>query len=138
MLKDMRIGPKIAISISVLMILIFVTFTSITVIKTRNASKIQASHMAEEMASRYGNQVKNSIEKALDASKAGAAVFMSFSNFGDRFDRELADDVIKKLTLSDPMFFGTQVVMEPNALDGRDAEYKGTKEWYGPNGEYGP
>ncbi|WP_031481266.1 methyl-accepting chemotaxis protein [Maridesulfovibrio frigidus] len=138
MLKDMRIGPKIAISISVLMILIFVAFTSITVIKTRNSSRIQASHMAEEMASRYGNQVKNNIEKALDASQAGAAVFMAFSNFGDRFDRDLADDIIKKLTLSDPMFFGTQVVMEPNALDGRDAEYKGTKAWYGPNGEYGP
>ncbi|MBI9112936.1 methyl-accepting chemotaxis protein [Maridesulfovibrio ferrireducens] len=138
MLKNLRIGPKIAISMSVLMILIFVTFTSITVTKTRQISRDQATEMAEEMAARYGNQVKNNIEKALDAALAGSAAFMSFSSYGHNLDREMADHFIQQLTLSDPMFFGTQVVMEPNALDGRDAEYKGTKAWYGPNGEYGP
>ncbi|SDK37861.1 methyl-accepting chemotaxis sensory transducer with Cache sensor [Maridesulfovibrio ferrireducens] len=138
MLKNLRIGPKIAISMSVLMILIFVTFTSITVTKTRQISRDQATDMAEEMAARYGNQVKNNIEKALDAALAGSAAFISFSSYGHNLDREMADHFIQQLTLSDPMFFGTQVVMEPNALDGRDAEYKGTKEWYGPNGEYGP
>ncbi|SMF27894.1 methyl-accepting chemotaxis protein [Desulfovibrio gilichinskyi] len=138
MFKNLKIGPKIAIGISVLVILIFVTFTSITVTKTRQMSRNQAMEMADEMAIRYGNQVKNNIEKALDASKAGAAAFITFSDFDDKFDRTLADNFIKQLTLSDPTFFGIQVVFEPNKFDGRDADYKGTKEWYGPNGEYGP
>lgn len=138
MFKNLKIGPKITIGISVLVILIFVTFTTIAVTKTRQISRTQAVEMADEMASRYGNQIKNNIEKALDASKAGAAAFITFSNFGDRLDRTLADNFIKQLTLSDPTFFGIQVVFEPNMLDGRDAEYKGTKKWYGPNGEYGP
>ncbi|WP_419781276.1 methyl-accepting chemotaxis protein [Maridesulfovibrio sp.] len=137
MFKNMRIGTKIALSISALMILIFIAFTSIIVTKTREASIKSAQEIANEMAGKYGNEVKGIIEKALDASKAGAAAFNAFSDHGPGFNREMADDFIQKLTLSDPMFFGTQAVLEPNALDGRDSEYKGIKK-YGPNGEYGP
>lgn len=137
MFKNLKIGTKIALSISILMVLIFVAFTAVTVTKTKNASQKQAIKLAEEMAGRYGNQVKVNIEKALDASQAGAAAFLTFSDYGPKLDREMTDDFIKNLTLSDPMFFGTQVVIEPNALDGRDYEYKGIKK-YGPDGEYGP
>ncbi|WP_027721977.1 methyl-accepting chemotaxis protein [Maridesulfovibrio zosterae] len=137
MFKKLKIGSKIALSISLLMVLIFVAFTTFVVTKTRDSSRMQATLMAEEMAGKYGTQVKNSIEKALDASQAGAAAFIVFSNHGPKLDREMCDDFVKQLTLSDPMFFGTQAVLEPNALDGRDSEYKGIEK-YGPNGEYGP
>lgn len=93
--------------------------------------------MAEEMAGRYGNQVKNSIEKALDASKALGAGFLAMSKHPEAVDRNIADDMVRDVTLSDEMFFGTQVVIEPNALDGRDADFVG-HEWYGPKGQYGP
>ncbi|WP_432738350.1 methyl-accepting chemotaxis protein [Maridesulfovibrio sp. FT414] len=136
MFKNLKIGTKIALSISVMMILIFVAFTAVTVNKTRESSRTQAKELADEMAGRYGNQVKGTIEKALDASWAGAAAMVSISEFGKGIDREMVNSFIKDLTASDPTFFGTQIVLEPNELDGRDAEYKGNKK-YGPNGEYG-
>lgn len=138
MFRKMSIGTRIALGISVLMILIFVVFTVIMVGKTRETSKEQAIHYAEEMAGRYGNKIRLNIEKALEASWAGAASFMAFTEHKDSADRDIADEVIKKIIESDPMFYGIQVVIKPNEFDGRDAEMKGQRDWYGPNGEYGP
>lgn len=138
MFRKMRIGTKIALSISILMIMIFMVFTAVMVIKTRETSKVQAVHYAEEMAGKYGNSVRLKIEKALEASWTGAASFIAFTEHPEAADRDIADEIIKKIILSDPMFYGIQVVFKANAFDGRDAEMKGKKAWYGPNGEYGP
>jgi len=134
--KNLKIGTKIALSISILMVVIFVAFTTITVTKTRNSSQKQAVELANEMAGRYGNQIKGTIEKALDASWAGAAAIQSIVGYKDRVDREMINDFIIDLTKVDPMFFGTQIVLEPNELDGRDYAYMGNEK-YGPKGEYG-
>ncbi|NDV24367.1 methyl-accepting chemotaxis protein [Desulfovibrio sp. JC022] len=136
MFKNMRIGTKIALSISALMIVIFVAFTSLIVSKARESSIEQAQNLAEEMAGRYGNEVKGIIEKALDASWAGAAAMQSISDFKANVDREMVNDFIKTLTEADPMFFGTQIVIEANELDGRDYDFVGNEK-YGPKGEYG-
>ncbi|WP_320173448.1 methyl-accepting chemotaxis protein [Maridesulfovibrio sp.] len=136
MFKNMRIGAKIALSISALMIIIFVAFTSLIVSKARESSIQQAQNLAGEMAGRYGNEVKGIIEKALDASWAGAAAILSMTEYKENIHRDMVDDFIKTITEVDPMFFGTQIVLQPNELDGRDAEFVGN-ERYGPNGEYG-
>ena len=136
MFKNMRIGTKIALSISALMIIIFVAFTSLIVSKARESSIHQAQNLAGEMAGRYGNEVKGIIEKALDASWAGAAAILSMTEYKENIHRDMVDDFIKSLTEVDPMFFGTQIVLQPNELDGRDAEFVGNEK-YGPNGEYG-
>ena len=132
----MRIGTKIAISITVLMILIFVAFTVITVNKTRESSITQAQELANEMAGRYVSEVKGIIEKALDASWVGAAGILSMTEYKGDVRRDMVDELIKQITDVDPMFYGTQIVIEPNELDGRDADYAGNDK-YGPNGEYG-
>ena len=136
MFKNMRIGTKIALSISVLMIIIFITFTGITVSKTRESSIMQAKGLAGEMAGRYVNEVKGIIEKALDASWVGAATILSMTEYKETIHRDMVDEFIKKITEVDPMFFGTQIVIEANELDGRDAEFMGNDK-YGPKGEYG-
>lgn len=137
MFRNMKIGAKIALSVGGVLVVVFSGFTAFSVMKTRDISTTQAHRMAEELAGKYGNQVKNSIEKALDASKALGAAFSALSKYPAYVDREIADEMIKEVTLSDDMFFGTQVVLEPNSLDGRDAEYVGVKR-YGPKGQYGP
>nr|WP_269471680.1 methyl-accepting chemotaxis protein [Desulfovibrio ferrophilus] len=120
------------------MVIVFAAFTTFSVMETRRISTQQAHEMAKEMAGRYGNQVTGSLEKALDASLALAASFKSLTMHPEAVDRNLADTMIKEVTLSDDTFFGTQVVMEPNALDGRDADFAGQVEWYGAKGGYGP
>ncbi|MFV0422649.1 methyl-accepting chemotaxis protein [Oleidesulfovibrio sp.] len=137
MFRDMRIGAKIALGVGGVLVVVFSGFTAFSVMKTQEISTNQAHQMASELAGKYGNQVKNSIEKALDASKALGATFLAMSKHPESVDREIADEMIKDVTLSDDMFFGTQVVIEPNALDRRDADYVGYKQ-YGAEGQYGP
>ncbi|TIH11707.1 HAMP domain-containing protein [Marinifilum sp. JC120] len=136
MFKNMRIGTKIALSISALMIVIFVAFTSLIVSKARESSIQQAQNLAGEMAGRYGNEVKGIIEKALDVSWAGAAAMKSITDFKSNVDREMVNDLIKTLTEANSMFFGTQIVIEANELDGLDNYFVGNEK-YGPKGEYG-
>ncbi len=118
------------------MIIIFVAFTSMIVSKAKESSIQQAQNLAGEMAGRYGNEVKGIIEKALDASWAGAAAMKSITDFKANVDREMVNDFIKTLTEADSMFFGTQIVIEANELDGRDEYFMGNEK-YGPKGEYG-
>lgn len=136
MFKNMKIGTKIALSISVLMIIIFMAFTGLIVTKAKESSIQQAQNLADEMAGRYGNEVKGIIEKALVASWTGAAAIQSISDFKATVDREMVNDFVKTLTEADSMFFGTQIVVEANELDGRDTDFIGNGN-YGPKGEYG-
>ncbi|NJB69338.1 methyl-accepting chemotaxis protein [Desulfobaculum xiamenense] len=138
MLKNMKLGNKIGLSICSAMIVILVVYSFIVVSRTRDMSTRAAENMAQQMAVRYGNQVKNSIEKALDACLSTGAAFIAMSEHKEDVSRDMVDEVQRRVTLSDETFFGIQAVFEPNALDGRDADYVGVKPWYGPNGRYGP
>ncbi len=136
----MKIGNRIALLMTVLVCAIFVITTLFTVLNIRKSEYEQAKNLAAEMASRYGAQVKGTIEKALDASLASAASFLAFTEVGagsSAFVRDLANDSIKKLLLSDDRFYGIQVVFRPNMFDGNDEKYKNIKP-YGPRGIYGP
>lgn len=135
--ENMRIKTKITVSIGGLMVIILAVFTLFTVLQTRRISTTLVTHYAEELAGKHGNEVKNSIEKALYASWAGAEVFMALTSKPEAVNREVADSMIVALTEADESFYGTQVVFEPNALDGRDSDYMGNPT-YGPKGEYGP
>ncbi len=137
MFKTLRIRMKISLSVGLLMILIFSTYTVFTVTKAKDIAITSAQKLAVELAGKYGNQVKNSIEKALYASHAGAETFKAMAAKPGSVDRSVANAMIIGLTEADSSFYGTQVVFEPNALDGRDAEYIGASP-YGPKGEYGP
>jgi Methyl-accepting chemotaxis protein len=98
-----------------------------------------AKKIAEEMGNRYGNQVKNDVEKALDASLATAAVFEGLITRKELIDRAVVDEIQKKVLLSDSSFYGIQSCFEPNALDGKDAEFKATGDpmWEHMGGAYG-
>lgn len=137
MFKNMRIGGKIGLSVCSAMAIILIVYSVIVVTRTERVSMEAAEGMATQMAARYGNEVKNSIEKALDASQATAAAFIAMTRYPDKVDRDIVDEVQRQVTLSDDTFFGTQAVFEPNGLDGRDAEYIGARPWYGANGRYG-
>ncbi len=142
MLKNMKIGNRIALLITVLVSVIFLATTLLTVRNMRKFEYQQAHTLANEMASRYGTQAKGTIEKALDASWALATTFLAFTDMDSAFSssfsfREMANDCIKKLLVSDDRFYGIQVVLRPNMLDGNDEQYKNIKP-YGPKGAYGP
>ena len=137
--KNLTLRLKIGSSVCLAVSLILIIYTVIVVSNTQTISVESANDIAEEMANRYGNQVKNDIEKALDASLATAAVFEGMVKNRDIIDRSIIDEIQKQVTLSDDAFYGIQSCFEPNALDGRDAEYHATGDpmWEHMGGAYG-
>jgi methyl-accepting chemotaxis protein len=114
-------------------------YTAIVVSKTETISIDSAKEIAHEMANRYGNQIKGDIEKALDASVTTAAAIEGMIKNRTLVDRTIIDEIQKQVLLSDKSFYGIQACFEPDALDGRDAEYHATGDpmWEHMNGAYG-
>jgi len=137
--KNLSLRIKIGGSICLAVALVLVVYTTVVVSKTQSISVNSAKEIAHEMANRYGNQVKNDVEKALDASLATAAAFEGMVKNRDIIDRTIIDEIQKRVTLSDSAFYGIQSAFEPNALDGKDAEFKATGDpmWEHMGGAYG-
>ncbi|WP_243544316.1 methyl-accepting chemotaxis protein [Pseudodesulfovibrio tunisiensis] len=136
--KNLSLRYKIGLSVCLAVALILTVYTVIVVSKTRSIAVQSAEEIAEEMANRYGNEVKNNIEKALNASKGLASAFEGMVSNREIIDRKVVDEMQKAITLSDPTFFGTQSCFEPDALDGRDAEYAARDDfWKHMGGAYG-
>ena len=136
--KNFSLKYKIGFSICSAVALILIVYTGIVVSKTEDIAITSAQKIAGEMANRYGNQVKNNIEKALDASVALGAAFEGMIADRSIIDRKIIDEMQKKVLLSDDSFYGIQTCFEPNALDGRDAEYAARDDfWKHMGGAYG-
>ncbi len=137
--KNLSLKYKIGGSICLAVAIILVVYTTIVVSKTQTIAVESAKEIAIEMANRYGNQIKNNMEKALDASLTTAAVFKGMVKNKDLIDRAIVDEIQKDVLLSDATFYGIQSCFEPNALDGRDAEFhaSGDPMWAHMGGAYG-
>ncbi|WP_247648475.1 methyl-accepting chemotaxis protein [Pseudodesulfovibrio sp. zrk46] len=137
--KDIPLKFKIGGSVCLAVALILVVYTIIVVSKSREIAIDDARAIGQEMANRYGNQVKGNMEAALDASLTTAAVFEAMVTKKELIDRGVVDEIQKDVTASNPSFFGIQSCFEPNALDGKDAEYKATGDpmWEHMGGAYG-
>lgn len=137
--KNLSLKYKIGGSVCLAVAVILVVYTAIVVSKTQTIALNDAEVIATEMANRYGNQIKNDMEKALDASLSTAAVYEALLTDKASIDRKMIDEIQKKVTLSDDTFYGIQSCFEPNALDGRDAEFHATGDpmWEHMGGAYG-
>jgi methyl-accepting chemotaxis protein len=137
-IKNLSLKYQIGLSICMAVAFILIAYTWIVVSKTETIAITSAEKIAGEMANRYGNQVKNNIEKALDASMALAAALEGMVTNRSLIDRKVIDEMQKKVLLSNMSFYGIQACFEPNALDGRDAEYFARDEyWKHMGGAYG-
>ncbi|NDV18208.1 HAMP domain-containing protein [Pseudodesulfovibrio sp. JC047] len=137
--KDFSLRIKIGGSVCLAVSLILLVYAGIVVSKTESISINSAKQIANEMANRYGNQVKNNIERALDAAVTTAATYEGLVTNKRLVDRKVIDEMQKSVLRSEPSFYGIQSCFEPNALDGRDAEFHATgdPQWEHMGGAYG-
>ena len=96
----------------------------IVAITTKSGGDIEtlAFRTGEQLGHRYGQMVEARLNSAMDVGRFVAASVVSLKASG-RADREQLTNWLKGLTEANPDFLGVWVGMEPNALDGRDAEF---------------
>ena len=99
---------------------------AVTVISlTRQAGQLQESTAllyAEELASRNAAQVESELNATMTAARTLAQALGGLKATGQA-DRIEADALIRNVLEGSPQFLGVWVAWEPNAFDGRDAEY---------------
>jgi methyl-accepting chemotaxis protein len=120
------------------------TVTAIALAATIIISYVLSSNMAieegfakvEEMAYRYSNEVKAEIELPLDTARTLAQTFEAMRATSTP-DRDVMNSILRNVLEKEERFNGVWTLWEPNALDGKDAEYAG-KPGYDETGRFLP
>ncbi|XPV75650.1 MAG: methyl-accepting chemotaxis protein [Desulfovibrio sp.] len=136
MTRNMSLRNKILLPVFFTVAIVLTIIISVVVYRIHDYSEGAATEIAEEMASRYGNEIGRQIETALVASESLAAVLSAYADQPDDVVRETLDEMQKNVTKMYGAFDGIQVVFAPNALDGKDAEYANKNELYDASGRY--
>ncbi|TWA93199.1 methyl-accepting chemotaxis sensory transducer with Cache sensor [Azospirillum brasilense] len=112
--------------IVLVLVTILALAAGITALTMKSAADIQALSLrsGDQLGHRYAESVQAQLNDAMDAARFVASSLVGLKAAGP-VDRAQLTGWLKSLADSNPAFLGVWVGMEPNALDGRDAEFIG-------------
>jgi methyl-accepting chemotaxis protein len=122
--------PRLSLRAKLLWLVVCIVllgFALTLAVLARQASAMQhktALLYAEELAARNAGQVAAELEGALLAARTLAHALGGMQAAG-RPERAAADAMVKGVLAGSPRFLGVWTAWEPNAFDGRDAEFVG-------------
>jgi methyl-accepting chemotaxis protein len=101
---------------------VLITYSSI---QSRREAIGAAKSQLLSVANEYKGSITMRLEEAMDASRVVAQSLSVFCGMGQnaRLNREQAVLIGEKVLFSNPDFLGFTLAFEPNALDGRDADF---------------
>ncbi|WP_303851130.1 methyl-accepting chemotaxis protein [Seleniivibrio woodruffii] len=85
-----------------------------------------ASGSAENLANRYGNELKEDVGSALSVAKTLSDTASMLTSSGAPVSRKEVLDMLEHVLEKNPNLFDVWIVWEPNEYDGKDAELVGT------------
>ena len=116
----MKILPLIA---AVVLIAFALTIGLLTYQATTQQKEVTLKY-TEQLARTHASQTSARIEVALDSARAMANALRGIKSV-DMTNRSATDALLKSVLEGDPNFLGVWTCWEPNAFDGKDAEYVG-------------
>jgi methyl-accepting chemotaxis protein len=137
MLKKFNLKMRMMVTICSVVFLAFAVTIGFVAVRAGNMAETEALDKAEQIAYRYGGSVKAEIEVAMDAARTTAQLFEGMKNGTVIPDRMDLNRMLKQLLERNSHFIGVWTCWEPNALDGRDAEFVG-KEGHDATGRFIP
>jgi len=127
MFKKMTLKTKMLLSICSLIFIMFASTIGLVAVKVNTMVKNEAIDKAEQMAYRYGSVVKAELEIAMNAARTMAQFLEGLKNSGESPNRKTINEMLKQLIQRNPGFVGVWTCWEPNALDGKDADFANTE-----------
>jgi len=122
----MKIGTRLIVSMTTLVIAAIAAICVFTGMKVIRSNEQSAATLAHETAHHYANVVKAELEVALDEARALSVVFESAANVdGFQLTRRKANMILKYFIEGRTDFLGTYVLFEPDAFDGKDINFIG-------------
>ncbi|MEA1967674.1 MAG: methyl-accepting chemotaxis protein [Thermodesulfobacteriota bacterium] len=127
MLKNTGLQMKMIVSICCVVLVSYIITISFIAISASNMAKIEAQDKAREIAYKYGNIIKNDIDHAMDIARTVAHTFEGLKTKGNVPQRADLNEILKHVLKKEPDIIAIDTCWEPNALDGKDNEYKDHK-----------
>lgn len=118
MFINLKLRAKILASMGLLVLLSLSSVICILSMKSVNMAKSSAYQIVGETASKNGNYVKAELDVAMDTVRTLSYTFQEM-----KLSRETMNKILINVLKDNPQFIATWTLWEPNALDGRDAEF---------------
>jgi methyl-accepting chemotaxis protein len=95
------------------------------VVRLRGQAMEAARENATSLAESHAAHIRAEVNLALDTARTMAQALAAVKSEGVDLSRDQVNGMLKELTAQNPSFVGTFTLWEPNAFDGRDAEFVG-------------
>ncbi len=110
-------------SICLVAFLAFTVTILFVAVRAFSMAEAEALDKAEHMAYRYSAALQLDLEVAMDTARAAAQVFEGVMASEGTPSRAQMDNMLKSLLANEPSFLGVWSCWEPDALDGKDADF---------------
>ena len=121
--RNLRMIPKIVLPVGLMLIISLGGLCWQIQSRSSEAFRAVAERELGAVAGKYGNQVKSIFEVPIDEVQGVASSLGHAMEKGDRFSRETLINMLEGVLKNNPSFFAVGSGWEPNAFDGRDAEF---------------
>ncbi|MDI9388422.1 MAG: methyl-accepting chemotaxis protein [Synergistota bacterium] len=121
-----KLQGKIVLMTAGLVLLVFSAVIGVSTVLNRREAVRQAEELAMSKSAELSGLVAARFSMALDTATALADALKGLVKSG-RADRDSANVIIESVLRGNPALLGAWTGWEPNAFDGRDAEFAGAK-----------
>lgn len=124
------IKTRLGIVVGVGILITSAVLTTIATISYREKAINAARQEALTFAQKFAQNIKRPMEEALDASQSVAMAMTAIGRDGNgiQLSREQVEELSGKVLLSNNAFLGFTQCWEPEAFDGKDQQYVGTRK----------
>jgi methyl-accepting chemotaxis protein len=122
----MKIGMKLALSISIINLIGIGVLASVTIFQSQREITRLVDEGANSIARENGEKIQNWFGEYMDMSRTLAQIMESYNDIPAAERRGYFDIMLKRLMLANPELVGVWSDWAPNALDGMDAQYANT------------
>ena len=123
---NLGLRGKLLLSLCSLLFISLAISNSVITINSYRASKAEAKEKILIMTEKFKNQIRIEMDQALNMARTLAQTMAGLKAQGEIPKRATLNQVIKQVLEGNPDLMGVWNIWEPNALDGRDEEFKNT------------
>lgn len=124
----LNLTTRFMLSIAIVVVVVIAVISFVVGSQAKSSARKNAKLLGNETANHYAYQIRAKVELALDGAKALAKVFEAALVLDElTMTREDINATLKYYIENDANLLAVCVLFEPNAFDGRDAEFVNAK-----------
>ena len=137
MFKDLKMRNKILLPVTLATTFVFIVIMFVVQARFQEQSVADAKRLVQEISARYANMVKGDLDASIAAGKALAAG-ITVERIQRDPQRTRVATLLHRTLQAFPPLFGAWTTWEPQAFDGRDADFVSADALHEVSGRFLP